>query len=149
MLPMFSNNYRNSMSFMPAFFNDFFNDSFPEMRQVHTTSPAINVTESDKDYKLDLAVPGTTKNDYHINITEDGNLMVSLEKEQKKEEKGDEKRRWLRREFSYQKFSQAFTLPDDVERDKIEATVNDGVLTVVLPKKAQEALPSSRQIEIK
>ena len=75
--------------------------------------------------------------------------MVSLEKEQKTEEKGDEKRRWLRREFSYQKFSQAFTLPDDVEREKIEATVNDGVLTVVLPKKAQEALPSSRQIEIK
>jgi len=149
MLPMFSNNYRNAMNFMPAFFNDFFNDSFPEMRQVHTTSPAINVTESDKDYKLDLAVPGTTKKDYHINITEDGNLMISLEKEQKTEEKSDEKRRWLRREFSYQKFSQAFTLPDDVEREKIEATVNDGVLTVVLPKKAQEALPSSRQIEIK
>ncbi|MBP5196710.1 MAG: Hsp20/alpha crystallin family protein [Bacteroidaceae bacterium] len=149
MLPMFSNNYRNAMNFMPAFFNDFFNDSLPEMRQVHTTSPAINVTESDTDYKLDLAVPGTTKADYKINLTEDGNLMISLEKEQKKEDKGDEKRRWLRREFSYQKFSQAFTIPDDVERESISASVTDGVLTVVLPKKAKEALPSSKQIEVK
>ena len=136
------------MNFMPAFFNDFF-DEFAPMREVHTTSPAMNVTESNTDYKLDLAVPGATKEDYKIQLTEDGNLMVSLEKQNKDEKKGEDGRRYLRREFSYQKFSQAFTLPEDVEREQIAATVNNGVLEITLPKKAKEATPSSRQIEIK
>lgn len=145
---MMNNSYRSALNWMPGFMNEFFND-FPVTREVHTTSPAINVTESDTAYQLELAVPGTTRGDYTIQLTEDGNLMVSLEKKNQTEEKPSEGRRYLRREFSYQKFSQAFTLPDDVERDGIAAQVTDGVLTIDLPKKAQEALPSSRVIEIK
>ena len=148
MLPMIMNNYRNAMNWMPGFLNDFFYDT-PASREVHTTCPAINVSEDKKGYKLDLAVPGTTKQDYNIQITEDGNLMVSLEKKNKQEEKSEDGKRYLRREFSYQKFSQALTLPDDVERSGITATVTDGVLTISLPKKEQEALPAGRMIEIK
>ena len=148
MLPMIMNNYRNAMNWMPGFLNDFFYDT-PTSREVHPTCPAINVSEDKKGYKLDLAVPGTTKQDYNIQITEDGNLMVSLEKKNKQEEKSEDGKRYLRREFSYQKFSQAFTLPDDVERSGITATVTDGVLTISLPKKEQEALPAGRMIEIK
>lgn len=147
MLPMIMNNYRNAMNWMPGFLNDFFYDT-PGAREVHTTCPAINVSEDKKGYRLDLAVPGTSKKDYNIQLTEDGNLMVSLEKKDQTEEKSEDGKRYLRREFSYQKFSQAFALPEDVERTAISATVTDGVLTITLPKKEQETLPASRTIEI-
>lgn len=132
---------------LPMMFNLF--DEFAPMYNVHAASPAMNVTESNADYKLDLAVPGATKEDYKISLTEDGNLMVSLEKQNKEEKKSEDSRHYLRREFSYQKFSEAFTLPEDVERNEIAAAVNNGVLTITLPKKAKEATPACRQIEIK
>ena len=69
--------------------------------------------------------------------------------EKKNETKDDGNKKYLRREFSYSKFEQAFVLPDDVEKDKISANVTDGVLTIDLPKRTpEEKAKVNRVIEI-
>ena len=92
--------------------------------------PAVNVTDNKDNYLVSVAAPGMKKNDFKIDI--DGNMLsISCEKEETKEEK---EKKYTRKEYSYSSFSRSFTLPDDVMRQKIEATYEDGVLNVKLPK---------------
>ena len=140
MLPVMNRNL-----WMPEVFNDFFDTDF--MPRVNATAPAINVKESEKDYTVELAAPGLTKDDFIVNIDDDGNLHVKIEnKSQKKEE--DKKSHYLRREFSYSKYEQTLLLPDDVDKAKIAASVNNGVLTVDLPKVEQTVVKTARQIAV-
>ncbi len=140
MLPVMNRNL-----WMPEVFNDFFDTDF--MPRVNATAPAINVKESEKDYTVELAAPGLTKDDFIVNIDDDGNLHVKIEnKSQKKEE--DKKSHYLRREFSYSKYEQTLLLPDDVDKAKIAASVNNGVLTVDLPKVEQTVVKNARQIAV-
>lgn len=141
MLPVFGRN-----SWMPDVFNDFFDNDF--MTRANATAPAINVKESEKDYTVELAAPGLKKEDFNVNIDKDGNLHINMEsKNEKKDE--DKKSHYLRREFSYSKYEQTLLLPDDVNKDAIEAKVNDGVLTVTLPKTAKKEEQALKQIEVK
>ena len=114
----------NNQNWIPSIFNDFFDNDW--MVKANATAPAINVIESDKDYKVEVAAPGMTKEDFNIHLSEDNELVISMEKknETKEEDKGNKK--YLRREFSYSKFQQALILPDDVEKDKINANVTSG-----------------------
>ncbi|EXG77891.1 molecular chaperone (small heat shock protein) [Xylanibacter oryzae DSM 17970] len=132
-------------SWLPEVFNDFFDTDF--MPKANATAPAINVKESEKDYEVELAAPGMKKEDFEINLNDDGDLMIKMETKQNKKEE-DKKSHYLRREFSYSKFEQTLILPDDVEKDKIEAKVNDGVLTIVLPKMEKAQSKVARQIAI-
>lgn len=137
----------NNQNWIPSIFNDFFDNDW--MVKANATAPAINVIESDKDYKVEVAAPGMTKEDFNIHLSEDNELVISMEKknETKEEDKGNIK--YLRREFSYSKFQQALILPDDVEKDKINANVTDGVLTIELPKRTpEEKAKINRVIEI-
>ena len=137
----------NNQNWIPSIFNDFFDNDW--MVKANATAPAINVIESDKDYKVEVAAPGMTKEDFNIQLSEDNELVISMEKknETKEEDKGNKK--YLRREFSYSKFQQALILPDDVEKDKINANVTDGVLTIELPKRTpEEKAKINRVIEI-
>jgi HSP20 family protein len=136
---------RRNAAWLPEVFNDFFNTDF--MPKANATAPAINVKESDKGYTVELAAPGMTKEDFHVHINDEGNLIIKMESKQEKKEE-DKSARYLRREFSYSKFEQTLILPDDVEKDKIAAKVEHGVLTVELPKIAQQQVKVSRQIEI-
>ena len=141
MLPVLNRN-----SWMPEVFNDFFTNDF--MTRANATAPAINVKESDREYTVELAAPGLKKEDFNVNIDRDGNLHIHMEsKNESKEE--DKKSHYLRREFSYSKFEQTLLLPDDVDKDCIEAKVNDGVLTVSLPKLEKVAEKTVKQIEVK
>ena len=128
--------YNNNQEWLPSIFNDFFDNDW--MVKANATAPAINVIESDKDYKVELAAPGMTKDDFHVQVNNDNELVITMEKkhESKEEDKGN--KRYLRREFSYSKFEQALVLPDNVEKDKINAAVNNGVLTIELPKRNPE-----------
>lgn len=138
---------RRNQNWLPYVFNDLFDNNW--MIKANSTAPAINVIESEKDFRVEVAAPGMTKEDFHIRIDEDDNLVVSMEK---KEEKNEDKKegRYLRREFSYSKFQQTMVLPENVEKDKIEAKVENGVLTVVIPKKnEEEAKKEAKIIEIK
>lgn len=140
MLPVMRN------SWMPEVFNDFFDTDF--MPRTNATAPAINVKETEHDYTVELAAPGMKKEDFDINVDNDGNLHIKMER---KTERNDENRKehYLRREFSYSKYEQTLILPDDVDKEKIAANVNDGVLTVDLPKVAKAEVKSTRQIEVK
>ena len=122
---------RTSNSWLPEIFNDFFDNSW--MERTNYTAPAINVIENDKEYEVELAAPGLTKEDFKVHVDEENNLHVEMER--KSENKSDKHRgRYLRREFSYEKVQQTLLLPDDVDAEKIEAKVEHGVLTVLLPK---------------
>ena len=138
---------RRNQNWLPSIFNDFFDNDW--MERANATAPAINVIENEKDYQIELAAPGMTKEDFDVHIDEDNNLVISMEK---KNEKKDENKngRYLRREFSYSKFQQTMILPDDVEKDKISASVEHGVLTIDLPKVSQEeAKKAERHIDVK
>ena len=137
----------NNQNWLPSIFNDFFDNDW--MVKANATAPAINVIENEKDYKVEVAAPGMTKEDFNIHLGEDNELVITMEKknETKEEDKGNKK--YLRREFSYSKFQQAFVLPEDVEKDKISANVTDGVLTIELPKRTpEEKAKINRVIEI-
>lgn len=135
----------NRSQWLPEVFNDFFNTDF--MPKASATAPAINVIESDKDYTVELAAPGMKKEDFKVNINDDGNLVIKME--QKKEQNEEDKsRHYLRREFSYSKFEQTLLLPDDVEKDQIAARVEHGVLTIDLPKIVAAQKKPARQIDI-
>ena len=140
MTPMMRTN-----NWIPAVFNDLFNTEF--MPKANATAPAINVKESEKAYTVELAAPGMKKEDFNVHINDEGNLIIKMEQKQEKKEE-DKSTRYLRREFSYSKYEQTLILPDDVEKDKISAKVEHGVLTVELPKLVEEKVKVSRQIDI-
>ena len=134
-----------NQNWLPSIFNDFFDNDW--MVKANSTAPAINVIESEKEYKVELAAPGMTKNDFHVQLADDNTLTIPMEK---KNENKDENKKYLRREFSYSKFEQSMIIPDDVEKEKINASVNDGVLTIDLPKKMnEEKAQASKVIEVK
>lgn len=137
----------NNQNWLPSIFNDFFDNDW--MVKANATAPAINVIENEKDYKVEIAAPGMTKDDFNIHLGDDNELVITMEKKNESKEEDKENKKYLRREFSYSKFQQAFVLPDDVEKDKISASVSDGVLTIELPKSTpEEKAKVNRVIEI-
>ena len=143
MVPMM----RKNQSWLPDIFNDFFDTEW--MEKTNATAPAINVVEHDNGYAVEVAAPGMTKEDFNVHIDEENNLVISMEKKtENKEEKKEG--RYLRREFSYSKFQQTMILPDDVDKEKISAQVENGVLNIDLPKfSEQEKEKAKRFIDVK
>lgn len=137
---------RTSNGWLPEIFNDFFDNSW--MERTSYTAPAINVIENDKEYEVELAAPGLTKEDFKVHVDEENNLHIEMEK--KSENKSDKHHgRYLRREFSYERFQQTLLLPDDVDTEKIEARVEHGVLNVHLPKLVKVEKPNPvKQISV-
>ena len=137
---------RRNQSWLPDIFNDFFDNSW--MERTNYTAPAINVLENEKEYEVELAAPGLTKDDFQVHVDEGGNLVINMEKKAENHEK-KHNGRYLRREFSYEKFQQMLTLPEDAEAEKIEAKVEHGVLNVRIPKKEKvDVQKAVKQIEI-
>lgn len=115
------------------------------MIKANSTAPAINVIETEQEYRVEVAAPGMTKDDFNIRIDDNNNLIVSMEKkEEMKEDKKDG--RYLRREFSYSKFQQTMVLPDNVEKDRIEAKVENGVLNITIPKRTEEEAKNAEKV---
>ena len=134
---------------LPMLFDDFFkpwNGWFNNREDWGSFSmPAVNVIEEDDNYKLSLAAPGLKKEYFQVKL--DGNMLtISCEKEESKDEKDG---RYTRKEYNYSSFNRSFGLPDNVKQDKIEATYEDGVLKLVLPKKDEARnQPSSKNIKV-
>ena len=140
MLPMITRR-----SYKPFLWSNLFDeDFFPLHSQRNTSMPAVNIREDEKKFILDLAIPGIDKKDLKIDIAEDV-ITISSESKEEKEEKSEDFRR---KEFSYQSFCRSFYLPDNVNKDKIEANYKDGILTVMLPKEVEEKAKISRQVKI-
>ena len=144
MVPMM----RKNQGWLPDIFNDFFNTEW--MEKANATAPAINVVEHDNGYAVEVAAPGMTKDDFNVHLDEDGNISITMEKKSENKEENKKNGHYLRREFSYSKFQQTMVLPDNVDKEKISASVKDGVLTIDLPKwPKEEPVKRSKQIEIK
>ena len=140
MLPMITRR-----SYKPFLWSNLFDDDFfSSVPQRNTTLPAVNIREDEKSFTLDLAVPGMDRKDLKIEINEDV-ITVSSEHKEEKEVNDDT---FKRKEFSFSSFCRSFYLPENVNKDKIEANYKDGILSVVLPKETEEKTKLSRQINI-
>ena len=132
-------------SFRPFYMPNFFDDDFlPTLSSRTSSMPAVNIKEDEKNYILDLAIPGMDKKDLKIDTNEDVLTILS----ESKDETSEKRDGYKKKEFNYSSFSRSFYIPDNVNRDKIEANYKDGILTVSLPKMEEEKRNLSRQIAI-
>jgi HSP20 family protein len=131
-------------TYSPFLSNLFDDDFFPVLSSRTSSMPAVNIKENEKNYTLELAVPGIDKKNLKIDINEDV-LTISSETKNETEEDKDG---YKRKEFSYSSFCRSFYIPENVNRDKIVASYKDGILNVELPKQEEEKNKITRQIKI-
>ena len=121
---------RRNQDFMPTLFNELMN-----WNDTTYSTPRMNIMETKDNYKLELCIPGLTKEDVKLSIDAEGNLVVEMVKESKNEKKENkEEMRYLRHEFSVEHFRQTVMLPDDIHKEQISAKVENGILDIVIPK---------------
>ena len=131
------------------FFNDFFDKDVTNWSNKHfsntnTTLPAVNISEDDNGFNVEMAVPGMTKGDFKINL-ENNMLCISSEKKEENEKKEGQ---YSRKEFSYQSFSRSFALPETADDTKIEAKYENGILYLNIPKKEEAKPKPPKEIKI-
>lgn len=108
------------------------------------TAVATNILENDTAFTIELAAPGLKKEDFKIELDKD-TLVISVDKNN---DPKSEKTKYTRREYNFEKFTRAFKLPKTVETSEISAAYQNGVLSIGLPKKAEEKDPEKRMIAI-
>jgi HSP20 family protein len=135
---------------MPTVFDEFFRpwtdwyDTTNLMGRVLNV-PAVNISELKDEYQVSVAVPGMKKDDFTIDV--EGNVLtISSEKEESTEDKDGQ---YTRREYNYSSFTRSFTLPDEVNKEKIEAKYEDGVLKINMPRKEEAKKLLAKQVPIK
>ena len=129
---------------------DFFNDFFENrtLERAEFTTPAVNVAENETEYHLEVAAPGACKDDFKVHLNRDGNLVIEMEKKCECQE--EKKGKYLRKEFACSKFHQTLILPDNVEKDEIMATAENGILCIELPKMQKPKVEEQKRvIEVK
>ena len=139
---------KKNQEWLPNFFNDLFDNNW--MLKDNSTAPAINVIENEKDYKIELAAPGMAKDDFKIMLNPDNELVIEMEKKNETKEEDKNKKKYLRREFFYSKFQQAILLPGNVEKEKISAKMENGILSIEIPKTGKAPVEQAvKTIEVK
>ncbi len=127
--------------FMPGIFDD---DFFPVPENRKAFKPAVNIREDNRNFMLDLAIPGMDKKDIRIDLNEDV-LTISSETRNESEESSNG---YKRREFTCSSFCRSFQVPENVDKNKIEASYKDGILNITLPKMEEEKHKMSRQVKV-
>lgn len=131
----------------PSLVNDFLmNDRLNAAINAGSNIPAVNIQELDDSFKVDLAAPGMSREDFTIDLDDDM-ITVSAQKSTESSEK-DKEGKYTRREFGYTSFARSFTLPDAVKQDEINATYTDGVLSITIPKDTETKVEHKRTIAI-
>lgn len=135
---------------VPSLFDRFFDgDMFDwsnrNFSNTNTTIPSVNIKENADAFMVEVAAPGFEKGDFKIEL----NLnTLSISSEKKLENETREGEVFTKREFSYQSFSRSFTLPQIADGDRIEANYQNGILTVLIPKREEAKPKPARMIEI-
>jgi HSP20 family protein len=137
----FNNRTRNSAPHFNNVFDSLFNEAVTKNHAVNKI-PAVNIMETATDYKIELAAPGLSKEDFQINLKKD-NLSVWAEK---KAAEGEEVKDYNRREFNFNSFARSFVLPDSVDAEKIAAEYVNGILFITIGKK--EELNANKEIKV-
>lgn len=128
--------------FLPSLMNEVFERQSNE-REI-TYKPAANVREDDKNYNIDLALPGFSKDEIKISFEEE--VLTVTAGHQPQEDIKEPKYTW--NEFGYKnKFERSFQLPETVDADGISASFENGILTITLPKK-EVVMAKAKMIEI-
>jgi HSP20 family protein len=137
---------------IPSLLNDFltddwFDSSLSNWKSTGATLPAVNVRETNDDFRIEVAAPGMKRDDFKVEL--DNNLLsISSQREDNREEKDNESG-YTRREFSYQSFQRSFRLPENqVEGDKIAARYVDGILQITVPKREEAKVKPAKQIAV-
>lgn len=127
--------------------DEFLNDNFfnwPNRMNGGGTLPRVNITETDEDFRVEMAAPGMKREDFHVELDND-TLIISSEVSDTNEDKNSN---YTRKEFNYESFKRSFHLPNTVEADKIEAKYKDGLLRLVIPKKEEARRKPAKTIKI-
>ena len=142
---------KNRLSNFPGlstWFDDFTLGEFPSLFSssfnTGISMPKVNIKEISDAFIVEMAVPGLKKSDFNINL-ENNLLSISAELKEENESKNEG---YTRREFGYSSFKRTFTLPETVNESKINASYNEGILTVHLPKKEEAKEKPARTIKI-
>lgn len=131
---------RGNLGF-PSLMSEIFKpDWFGGMENLNASVPSVNIKENERDFELELAVPGRKKEDFNIEVD---NNVLTISSELKSENEVSEDN-YTRREFGFSSFKRAFTLPETIDEDKIKADYLDGILKFTLPKR-KEALPKPKR----
>ena len=136
----FQNRTRNTAPYFNNVFDSLFSDALNKSLVINKI-PGVNIVESTEDYKIEVAAPGLTKEDFQINLKKD-TLSVWAEK---KAAEGQEKD-YTRKEFDYNSFARSFILPETVDAEKIAAEYVNGILNITIGKKDENKI---KDIEIK
>ncbi len=138
----------NGLASGTPLFDDFATRNFFDWsnwtNHTNTTVPKVNIVESNDDFTVEMAVPGMKKDDFHVELDND---MLTISS-QVQHEQNNEGKNYTHKEFSYHSFKRSFYLPNTVEADKIEASYQDGLLRLVVPKKEEAKKKPARQIAI-
>jgi len=132
----------------PAMFDDFIARDFfrPPFNSTGVSTAAVNLIETNDDFRLEMAAPGMKKEDFKVELEEDV-LTISYDHEDNRE---GERRRWRykTREYNYHSFARSFSLPETVEAEKIQAKYENGILNIIIPKREDVRDKPMRQITI-
>lgn len=138
---------KNSLWPSTSFFDDFLTrDLFDwsDRASEGGTLPRVNISETNEDFRVEVAAPGMKKDDFHVELDNDM-LVIQSEVSDSKENKSEN---YTRREFSYHSFRRSFYLPNTVEAERIEAKYKDGILSLVIPKKEEAKKKPVKTISI-
>ncbi|MCB9289138.1 MAG: Hsp20/alpha crystallin family protein [Lewinellaceae bacterium] len=129
------------------FFDDVFNRGITDFfgSDFSTNMPSVNVVETEKNYRVEVAAPGLEKEDFEVSV-DNGFLNISAKKEHQDEVKEGDK--YMRREFNFSSFTRSFQLPETVNAEDIAANYENGVLILTLPKK-ENKVEAAKVIKIK
>lgn len=131
---------KKAPNWLPTIFNDLM--SYNWLNETEST-PAVNIKENESNYTIEVAAPGMCKNDCKISINEQNHITITMEKSEEEKHDGET---FLRKGFSFTKFSQSFVLPNDVDKNKISAKESHGILSITLPKFDKDDVPDSKRI---
>ncbi len=135
---------RERMPMWSELINDLFDDVVTTPDWKRATVPGVNIVETDENYRLEMAAPGLKKEDFKVSINNDI-LTVSTGKKSENTVKNE---KYTRKEFSYNSFLRSFTLPEIVNMEQINANYENGIMTLVLPKKEEAKPKAPREIKI-
>lgn len=136
---------RNAAHGLPIVMDQFFKDILGGTQYNQATVPPVNVKETETAFALELVAPGLKKENFNIEIDKD---LLTISSEIKTENIEEQEGKFTRREFRSASFKRSFKLPENVKAENINASYQDGILTVTLPKKEEAQLPAKRSVAI-
>ncbi|SCY11775.1 heat shock protein Hsp20 [Nonlabens sp. Hel1_33_55] len=133
--------HRTANNWLPSLIDEMFNNDYSGGTAVRTSQPAVNISENDEGFHLEMIIPGFTKEDVAIEVDKDV-LTISSEVQEENEERTEQ---FTRKEFVKKSFKRSFNLPETVNQDSIKGSYENGILSIELPKK-EEALPQPKRM---